>query len=343
MTAIEAAYEVLVQAGEPLHYKELTRRILAAKLWATKGKTPWETVRRNIQFDMERNEAQSRFRQPGPGTFALAVAPALFSGLPREPLQLDGSVNAPSGRQMSFLNAAEHVLRRLKDGQHLHYRALTVRAIEDGLLHTEGKTPEATMAASIGSDIRRREQRGEPQRFVRGGRGMFGLAKDPPVGVAEQICQHNADAREKILERARAGTPVDFERLVKTLLIAMGFEDVATTRIGKDGGVEMQGTLVVGDFIRIRMAVQAKRLETVSAPTIKQLRGSLGVHEQGLVITTGKFSAQARSEAERSDASPVALMDGERLAVLLAEHEVGARRRQQVLITLEPDEPDTQP
>ena len=344
MTAIDAAYQVLLEAGKPLHCKEITKRILAAGLWETKGKTPWDTVAVGIQGDIKGKGARSRFCQPGPGIFALAAAPDLFPQLSQQPRRPDRPAGSPSGKYMLFLDAAEHVLMGMKDGARLHYRDITARAIADGLLRTEGKTPEATMAAQIGTDIRRREERGETQRFVREGRGMIGLARDLPIGIADQIRQHNVEAREELLERARDGTPDEFEGLVEELLLAMGFEDVDKTRIGQDGGVDVRGTLVVGDVVRIRMAVQAKRwMGTVSAATVQQLRGSLGVHEQGLVITTSKFSAQARKEAERSDASPVALMDGEQLAVLLAQHEVGARRRQHVLITLKSAEHVAQP
>lgn len=343
MTATDAAYRVLREAGEPLHFKEITKSILAAGLWETKGKTPSQTVRASIQGDIKKKGTQSRFYQPGPGMFALAAAPDLFPSLPKQPIRSDRLASARSGPHMSFLDAAEHVLKGLKDGQRLHYRDLTESAIADGLIQTEGKTPEATMSALVGIEIRRREGRGETQRFVRED-GMIGLAKELRAGINEQIHRHNVEAREKLLKRVMAGTPDDFERLVAELLFAMGLKDVEKTRLGRDGGVDVRGTLVVGDVVRIRMAVQAKRWTgTVSPSTVQQLRGSLSAHEQGLVITTSKFSAQARREAERSDASPVALMDGEQLAVLLAEHEVGARRRQQVLITLESDEQAAQP
>ena len=45
MKAIEAAAIVLNDADGPLHYRELTDRMLARKLWTTEGRTPWDTVR----------------------------------------------------------------------------------------------------------------------------------------------------------------------------------------------------------------------------------------------------------------------------------------------------------
>ena len=68
---------------------------------------------------------------------------------------------------------------------------------------------------------------------------------------------------------------------------------------------------------------------------VQQVRGSLGTHEQGLIITTSDFSSGARREASRPDASPVALMNGEQLVVLLVEHNIGVTRRTHDLIDLD--------
>ena len=117
----------------------------------------------------------------------------------------------------------------------------------------------------------------------------------------------------------------------------MGFEDVKTTAPTSDGGIDVRGTLVVGEAVRIQMAIQAKRWaqgNNVQAPIIQQVRGSLGAHEQGLVITTSDFSSGARGEAVRAGAAPVSLMNGEQLASLLANYEVGARAERYDLLTL---------
>ena len=126
-------------------------------------------------------------------------------------------------------------------------------------------------------------------------------------------------------EQTQALSPEDFERLISTLLERMGFDNVTQTPLSGDGGIDVRGDLVVAGVVRIRMAVQAKRWTgNVGSPVVQQLRGSLGVHEQGLIITTSDFTAGAKEEAERPDASPVALMNGDQLARLLTRHEVGA-------------------
>jgi len=83
------------------------------------------------------------------------------------------------------------------------------------------------------------------------------------------------------------------------------------------------------------MAVQVKRWKrNVQAPVVQQVRGSLGAHEQGLIITTSDFSTGVRKEAARPDAIPVGLMNGEQLVLLLAEHEIGVTRRSHYLLSL---------
>ncbi len=99
----------------------------------------------------------------------------------------------------------------------------------------------------------------------------------------------------------------------------------------------MRGVLVVGEVIRTKMAVQVKKWskQNVQAPQIQQVRGSLGAHEQGLIITTSDFSKGAKDEATRSDAVPVALMNGEQLVALMVLHEVMVARRPHDILDLD--------
>ncbi len=325
MNAIDAAVAVLREARRPLHYREITDRMLAQKLWTTGGKTPWNTVNARIAVDIKDGGSASNFVRNGRGLFALNpnVTQEISSvEPPRLPEQVN---NGDSAGRLSFTDAAERVLSRSSNHEPLHYREITGRALEHGLIRTEGLRPAATMYSSILTEIRRHETRGESPRFVQQGRGIVGLAAWLPGEVAGLIEEKNSEVRQSLLARARDASPADFENLVSVLLAAMDFEDVKVTNNSGDGGIDVRGTLVVGDTVRIRMAVQAKRWKNnVHAPVVQQVRGSLGAHEQGLIITTSDFSNGARDEATRSDAAPVALMNGEQLAVLLAKYQIGA-------------------
>lgn len=59
-----------------------------------------------------------------------------------------------------------------------------------------------------------------------------------------------------------------------------------------------------------------------------------GRGEKGLLITTATFTADAKTEASRDGAPPVALVDG---AELLARYEIGMRANEQRVIEVEVD------
>lgn len=83
------------------------------------------------------------------------------------------------------------------------------------------------------------------------------------------------------------------------------------------------------------MAIQVKRWKNnIQAPTVQQVRGALGTHEQGLIITISGFSSAAQSEMERPRAVPVGLMNGEQPVALPVEHNIGVQRTTRNLIEL---------
>ena len=134
--------------------------------------------------------------------------------------------------------------------------------------------------------------------------------------------------------------PGEFEELISQLLAEMGFEMVEVTKLSGDGGIDVRGTLVVGDVVRIKMAVQVKKWKlknNILAPVVQQVRGSLGAHEQGLIITTSDFSAGAIKEAAQHDKTPIALMNGEQLVMLLMEHGIGVHRSTPDLFEIDED------
>jgi len=236
---------------------------------------------------------------------------------------------------LSFADAAERVLQQYADGQPMHYRAITAKALELGLIRTQGRTPEATLHAILGTEVHAANRRGEVPRFTIHGKGLFGLTSWHDAGLGVQIEQHNAEVRQQLHAQLTHMPPGEFEDLIGRLLGALGFRDVEVTARSGDGGIDVRGTLVVGEVIRTRMAVQVKRWRNnVQAPTVQQVRGSLGTHDQGLIITTSDYSSGARTEAERPNAVPVGLMNGEQLVRLLVEHKIGIRRVPYELIEL---------
>ena len=326
MDALEASKKVLEETGQLLHYQVITEQILSRDLWQSDGKTPERTINARISGDIKEKGKDSKFIRIQPGVYGL-----------RDWL---GDVDDDnSDQRMSFTDAAEFVLDQYANQQPMHYRDITDRILELNIVDTEGKTPEATLYAMVLTEIKRFSERGEKPRFVKYGKGMVGLRRWMGEGLAYQIERQNRDVRKKLLAHVQSISSEEFERLVGQLLGEMGFEDVEVTNHSGDGGIDIRGTLVVGDVIRTRMAVQAKKWKNnVHSPVVQQVRGSLGAHEQGMIITTSGFSKGAKDEAERSDAIPVALVNGEQLVDLLIEHEVFVKRVGYELITLDVEE-----
>ena len=120
MNALDAAEVVLREAAEPLHYRELTRRMLDRGLWATKGKTPWETINSRINENIKLFGASSRFRREGSGRFAVNEPRRI-----RQNEDPGGESRNPGRSTMSFIDAAAEVLP--SSGEPMHYTAITRR------------------------------------------------------------------------------------------------------------------------------------------------------------------------------------------------------------------------
>ena len=341
MKVLDAAILVLRESDTPLHVNEITNRILSRKLWESSGKTPTATVGARIYSDIKKNGNVSPFFRHAPSTFGLRKTDS--SGKTATDTKPEASVTRTAGTRsktsFSFTDSAQMVLEQFADNQPMHYRAVTEKALEMGWLSTEGKTPEASMYAQILTSIKRSRRRGEQPRFTQHGKGFVGLSRWMAGGLALEIEKHNKKVRKELHEKLLRMPWDAFEDLVARLLSEMGFEiDESASKIG-DGGIDVRGTLLIGDVIRTRMAVQVKRWKkNVQAPIVQQVRGSLEVHEQGLIITTSDFSRGAREEATKPNATPVALMNGEQLVVLLVENGVGVERRSHDLIELEDED-----
>jgi restriction system protein len=333
MSALSAAEIVLREAGKPLPCREITGKALAHGYWTSKGKTPWATIAAQLYSDIKKHGAASRFILTGPDTFGLNPNPAS-----RVARSKPTKAKKTSGRKLSFTAAAEKLLRERQDKAPVHYRDLTKQALERDLLDTQGKTPEATMYAQILTEIRRGVARGKQTRFHISKGGYLSLTDWQGTGLAFDIEQHNRSIRTKLLQRLKTLQPKAFEELIGELLARIGFEEIEVTAYSKDGGIDVRGTLLVGDVIRTRMAVQAKKWkQNVQSDAVQKLRGSLSIHEQGLIITTSDFSKKAKEESSRSSATPVALMNGEQLVALLIEHQLLVTRESHDILQLPDD------
>jgi restriction system protein len=327
---LDAVRKVLSESGQEMHYREITRLVLKKGLWRTDGKTPEATVNAQLASAIKKKGDLSGFQRVGNGVFVLANGAANSS----DPVQTKG--------MKSFTESAEEVLEKYANHQPMHYKEITRIALEKGFLVTSGQTPEATMYAQIIQEEQRRNRRGQLPRFERFGKGMVGLARWRPLGMEREIEKHNRQIRDKLLQRIRRLSPTGFEDLIGQLLTKMGFSKVEVTKASGDGGVDVRGTLVVGEAVCINMAVQAKKWSNnIQAPEVQKVRGSLSANEKGLIITTSAFSKGAYSEAVDPKKVPIDLMSGEQLVALLVEHNLLVGKKNLELLVLSDDDMET--
>lgn len=141
-----------------------------------------------------------------------------------------------------------------------------------------------------------------------------------------------AALRDEIIERMLQNSPAFFEKVIVGLLVAMGYggsQKNAATQLGRSGDGGVDGVINEDRLGLDRVYVQAKRYgpnSTVGRPEVQAFVGSLvGLGAtKGVFVTTSNFSPQA-TEFVRHLSQRVILIDGQRLAHFMIEHNVGVR------------------
>ena len=118
-----------------------------------------------------------------------------------------------------------------------------------------------------------------------------------------------------------------FEKLCKRLLTEIGINDITITGGSGDQGIDGKGIVKLNDVVSLNIVFQCKRYkETVSPHHVRDFRGAMqGRGEKGLIITTGRFTKEAKNEANRDGVTPIELIDGDRLVELFEKHNLGLK------------------
>ncbi len=152
--------------------------------------------------------------------------------------------------------------------------------------------------------------------------------KTPEELIGTAYEQLHATLREDVLDLVRKMDPFLFQELVIDLLVAMGYggsrEEAA--RVTKKGGDEGIDGVINEDRLGLDVIyVQAKRWQdTVGRKEIQSFVGALAGKkaQKGVFITTSGFKSTA-TEYAKDVTQKVILIDGERLADLMIEHNIG--------------------
>jgi len=131
------------------------------------------------------------------------------------------------------------------------------------------------------------------------------------------------DLAQVLLNSVKSCSPRFFERLVLDLLEKMGYGGGEVVGQPGDGGVD---GIIRQDKLGLDVIyLQAKRWEgTVGRPIVQTFSGSLDGNKarKGVLITTSRFSSDARDFVTRSE-KKIVLIDGEELANLMIDNGVG--------------------
>lgn len=139
--------------------------------------------------------------------------------------------------------------------------------------------------------------------------------------------QIEASENPNLIEVLRTLSPLGFEKVCRELLRESGFENVEITGGTQDEGIDGYGTLEINPFVSFKVLFQCKRYKaenTVSRAQVGDFRNAMmGRAEKGIIITTSSFSNAAIKEANRTGATPVELVDGEKLVEMFEKVELG--------------------
>lgn len=148
------------------------------------------------------------------------------------------------------------------------------------------------------------------------------------VTVEQEVNELDNDLvwNEQLLSVLLAMAPDAFERLCQRILREAGFTKVEVTGRSGDGGIDGNGVLRV-NLISFQVIFQSKRYSgSVGSSVVRDFRGAMvGRADKGLIMTTGRFTSDARKEAIRDGAPAIDLVDGDDLCELLKSLKIGVK------------------
>ena len=149
----------------------------------------------------------------------------------------------------------------------------------------------------------------------------------------------NSALAADLLDRIRISSPAFFETLTVKLLVAMGYGgslEEAGKALGQSGDNGVDGVIDEDQLGLGRIYIQAKRYKegnAVGPGDIRDFFGALDQHKalKGIFITASTFTSAARATATNLS-KRIVLIDGERLAKLMIQFEIGCRASESIVL-----------
>lgn len=145
---------------------------------------------------------------------------------------------------------------------------------------------------------------------------------------------------DDVLNEVMNQSPDFFEKLVVDLLVTMGYggSKIENSQVlGKTGDEGIDGVIKEDKLGFDKIYIQAKRWDierTVGRPEIQKFVGALTGQgaTKGAFITTASFSKDAKEYVSKQHACKIVLIDGQTLAALMIDHNLGVNVESSYLI-----------
>lgn len=246
----------------------------------------------------------------------------------------------PSGRQSLFMNRVSWAVMYLgRAGLTARVRRGVWRVTEDGtrLLDNPPSRIDMSYLRRYPAYVAWRTGQNVPPSSS--GEAVSSSLSDGSTDTPEEALEKTArQLREllesEVLERVRQAAPEFLEKVVIDLLIAMGYGG-GDARMGRvtgrsgDGGID---GMIKEDALGLdEVYVQAKKYadgNTVGDGALRNFAGAIDAAgtTKGVFVTTAGFTRAAKEYVARSP-KRIVLIDGEELARLMIQHDVGVRMR----------------
>ena len=142
----------------------------------------------------------------------------------------------------------------------------------------------------------------------------------------------------EVLDELRRGRIENFgfERLIQTVLLGLGADEVRIVPRSEDKGADLMCTFRVAGAFQLSVAVQAKHWQPkppVGADVVEHLIRGIEAESAnlGMVITSGSIAQEAVQAAEQyfeEKGIRIELVDGEQFAKLIVEHGIRTTQRE---------------
>jgi len=160
-----------------------------------------------------------------------------------------------------------------------------------------------------------------PEEFYRNARKLYGEWRKSRPEPDTKVEEAQEWAWDEIEDYLQTMPPYELQKLIASLLKAMGYHISWIAPPGKDGGVDIMAWNDPLGTRPPRIRVQVKREQhSVNVANLRSFMALLGGDDVGIFVSTGGFTKDAEEEARTQQNRQVTLINLERLYELWVEH-----------------------